>query len=369
MKIAIITFHNTSNFGATLQCAALSHCLKNRCHNVKVINYLPQYILDKKSVFKEFRRIRTSGNKVKAMIKGIAYVFHYKEIKTRDKKFEDFISAHLDLTGVYHSFESLQTKPPKADVYICGSDQIWNPYLTGNMLDQAFFLQFTDGRKAAYGASIGEMDVDEYAGDLQKFTKSFSAISVREASSAAKLWGILHRNIDIVLDCTLLLNKDDYAVMEMPVKKSERPYLLLYNIQNSSESIAIAKELAEERQLAILDISPNPFVRVKGSEKHIDLGPGEFLTYVKNADCVVTNSFHGTVFSILYEKSFFTIPHKTRSGRTVDLLKSLNLEQRVVNNPESLPNEEVDYTCVSEALRILRINSFQYIDRVLSQNS
>ena len=369
MKVAIITFHNTSNFGATLQCCALSHYMRMQGHNVEIINYLPQYVLDKKSVYKELRKVGESGNKARALIKGIAYLSYSGLLKRRDDKFEAFIQRNLTLTKRYGDYDSLLNDPPVADYYICGSDQIWNPVLTGKKLDKAFFLQFAQGPGAAYGASIGELDVEAYTPELRALTDSLSGISVREQSAAERLKIALGKNVEVVLDCTLLLNKDDYRSMEENVVTGSKPYLLLYNIQNSADSIALAKKVAGERGLAIVDMSPNPFAKVDGAKKIIDAGPGEFLSYIRHADHVVTNSFHGTVFSIIYGKPFFTIPHKTRSDRTADLLKSLHLEERLVTDPNRVKDCEIDYKKVYAELSELRSRSFGYLDKILIQNS
>lgn len=368
MKVAIITFHNTSNFGATLQCCALSRYMKMQGYNVEIINYLPQYVLDKKSVYKELKKVGESGNKARALIKGIAYLSYSGILKRRDDKFEVFIQRNLTLTKRYGDYDSLLQDPPVADYYICGSDQIWNPVLTGKKLDKAFFLQFAQGLRAAYGASIGELDVDMYARELIALTDSFIGISVRERSAAERLKNALGKNVEVVLDCTLLLSKDDYQSMEEDVVTGSKPYLLLYNIQNSADSIALAKKIAGERGLVIVDMSPNPFAKVDGAKKIIDAGPGEFLSYIRRADYVVTNSFHGTVFSIIYGKPFFTIPHKTRSDRTADLLRSLHLEERLVIDPNRVEDCEIDYKKVYATLSELRTKSFGYLDKILVQN-
>ena len=366
MKVANITFHDTSNFGATLQCAALSCYLRKCGHDVLVINYLPQYVLDKKSIYKQLRKVGESGNKIKAFVKGSAYLLYSGKLKNRNKRFEDFIHKNLVLSAPYHTFEELKSNPPRADIYVCGSDQIWNPALTGKAFDKAFFLQFANNIRASYGASIGELDVKSYAEELKELTKLYSGISVREKSSADQLKEVLKRDIEVVLDCTLLLDKEDYADMETPIEINERPYLILYNIQNSAQSVYIAKKIAKERNLSIVDLSPNPFVRVEGAKKLIDIGPGEFLSYIKSSEFIVTNSFHGTVFSIIYQKQFLTIPHKTRSNRTLDLLKLLDLENRIIDNTGSVRDEIINYETVSAVLAEQRKSSIRFLDKILS---
>ena len=320
MKISIITFHNTSNFGATLQCVAFSKYLESLGHEVVIVNYLPEYVRNKISSKKELKNISKSKNKIKAIIKGLAYFSYSHKINRRNKCFDSFISENLNLSIEYNSYEELANNSPKADIYICGSDQIWNPSLTGNVFDKAFFLQYADGSKNAYGVSIGELNVSTNAEELRKLVEGYRNISVREKSVAPLLSSAINKPVDVVLDCTLLLNKSVYSDLEHSLSIFDEPYVLVYNVQNSNLAADLAKKISENKKLKIIDISPNPFFHIRGSKKHIDIGPGEFLFLIHNASCVVTNSFHGTVFSIIYEKEFYSFAHSKRSGRVKDLL-------------------------------------------------
>ena len=365
MKISIITFHNTSNFGATLQCTALFKYLKNSGHDVEIVNYLPDYIRNKKSATKELKNAYKAKNKVKAITKGLAYLAHYGELKHRDDCFESFLSKNISLTQVYSTTEQIVRNPPQADLYICGSDQIWNPALTGGKPDEAFFLCYAKDNKVSYGASMGEFDVEGNAEVLKKLTKDFKMVSLREKYMADRLTQVIGMPVKTVLDCTLLLDDTDYAQYEEPVDEISSPYLLYYNMQKSSLADDMAKRIAEALSLDVVDISPNPFLRIKGSKKLIDIGPGEFLTLFKNAQYVVTNSFHGTAFSILYKKQFVCTLHSTRGGRVLDLLTSLGLSNRIIKNTNEVFSEIIDYESVYSTLRALRTESYTYLQKAL----
>ena len=366
MNISIITFHNTSNFGATLQCLALYNYLTAHNQNVEIINYLPPYVLEKKKADKELKKIAGSDNKVKALIKGLAYLAYANKIKRRDLCFEEFINQYLKLSRVFPDYSSLMDNPPKADLYICGSDQIWNPALTGSTLDKAFFLCFTDGIKVSYGASMGEYDIETNAGELRKLINDFQMLSVRENSTAERLSRAIEKPVKTVLDCTLLLDKEDYYQYEKPVSAATNPYLLYYSMQKSALADEEAKRVANDKGLKIIDISPNPLRKIKGSKKMLDIGPGEFLTLIKNAHFVVTNSFHGTVFSILYRKQFLCTLHSTRSGRVVDLLTSLDLTDRIVKDSRDNNIKEINYDTVYTSLQPLRSESYSYLNKVMA---
>lgn len=366
MKISTITFHNTSNFGATLQCLALYKYLTDHNCDVEVINYLPSYVRAKKSASKEIRKVSHSNNKMKAVIKGLAYLAHTSKLSRREHHFENFINCHLKLSRLYVEYSDLRENPPKSDFYICGSDQIWNPALTGGELDKAFFLCFTNGKKASYGASMGEYIIETNAEELKKLTADYDYISVREESTAIRLSDAIKKPVETVLDCTLLIDKEDYFQYEESVSKLDKPYLLFYNMQKTTLSVDLARKISQDKGLEIIDISPNPLLKIKGSKKMIDIGPGEFLTLFKNANYVVTNSFHGTVFSILYKKQFVCTLHSTRGGRVYDLLTSLGLEDRIISDVCERNLNDINYETVYSALQELRINSCNYLQKCLN---
>ena len=367
MKIYIITFHDTFNFGATLQCCALSCYLNANNHNVEVINYIPKYIQNKKSALKEFNSMKNRHGltgKIKAFLRGIYYYAHINTIKRRDLRYKVFLNKNIQITDFVSSISDLDSFK-ETDLYICGSDQIWNPVLTGGDFDRAFFLEFAKGRKVAYGVSTGEADLASNGDELRKLTSDFEYISVREKKTAEELSSILNRNVEVVLDPTLLLDAQDYAGMEMPLDE-KGPYLLFYNVSPAPLATSTALKIANEKGFRIIDISPSPFVRVPGAKKVDDIGPGEFLSYIKNAECVVTNSFHGTVFSIIYRKSFYSIPHKKRSGRVVDLLELTGLSERLITDSDSVSYKSLDYVSAYESLNEARKKSIDFLQKCLT---
>lgn len=340
MKVVIITFHNAFNYGATLQCAALAEKLRDRGFEVSVIDYLPEYVENKKSIFRYLKDVKKAKNKLKALGKGVAYVRYANEVRRRNNAFDRFVQKHMSLTRKYSDVKELVSNPPSADTYICGSDQVWNRAITDNRFDKAFFLTFVkSGKKIAYAVSLGETKPSEVKEELSDLTEGFRFISVREEDMAKELGTYLSRDVSTVVDPTLLLREADYRAFEEPVDLSSEKYVLVYNVQNSDISLKTAETIAKKKGLEIIDISPNPFVKIKRSRKKISYGPGEFLTLIKHAEYIVTNSFHGTVFSIIYKKQFFTIPHKKRSGRMVNLLELLDLKSRIV---ESMPFDGID---------------------------
>ena len=353
MRIAIVTFHNAFNYGATLQCVALSYMLSKEGMEVSVIDYLPKYVEDKKSVFRYLKSIKNSNNKIKGLAKGVAYLRFAGDIQKRNSAFDDFVRQNVKLTETYVTWKDLEMNPPAADAYICGSDQVWNKVITNNCFDRAFFLQFVkSGLRIAYAVSLGETSPSGNKDELLTLTRGFDFISVREENVAKELRKVLSRDVATGIDPTLFLEEADYSIFEKPVDFAQIRYLLLYNIQNSALSISLAEKIAREKNLSIIDISPNPFQKVKGSIKKIYVGPGEFLTLVKNAEFIVTNSFHGMAFSLIYKKQFYTVPHKKRPERMISLLRLSGLESRIINSSnDELSYSLIDYDNVSEKIR------------------
>ena len=366
MRIAVITFHNTMNFGASLQCAALSRYLSSIGGQVEVIDYLPYYVMDKKSSLKELKKARS----VRGFVKGVAYLYAFCSIKAKDEKISEFLNENVTLTRTYHSFDELRSDPPIADVYVCGSDQVWNPNLTGDSFDESFFLRFVnhDAKKVAYGVSVGELNIEDVSDELKIITEDFDHISVRESSVCQRLSSVLEKDVSVVLDPTLLLEKAEYAAMERSCDTTPGKYLLLYTVQNSDTAVKTAKRIAAEKGLYLVDISPNPFQRIPSAKKILDIGPGEYLTLIKNSEHVVTNSFHGTVFSIVYEKDFNSVLHATRGERIRDLLRSLDLSDRIMINSDEINTSEIKYGRVKEKLSALREYSNRFIQESILSN-
>lgn len=365
MKIDIITFHDTANNGATLQCCALSRYLEKHGAYVEVIDYMPLYVCKRKRIFKSIEPEKGVKHTLRTIKNNIITAAYSSRIKKRNRRFDEFIHNNIRLTRRYENEKDLFQDPPEADLYICGSDQIWNPVLTGGELDNSFFLRFAKGRKSSYGVSVGEVDVGEYKDEYLKLTADLDAISVRERSSARELSKVLGKTVEVVADCTLLLDETDYSLMERSDIKIDEPYLLLYNIQHSLTTIAIARREAEKRGLIIVDISPKPFKRVTGAIHLFDIGPAEFLSLFRGASFVVTNSFHGCTFSVIYKKQFVTVPHTVRFARMVDLMETLDIRDRIAYDSAYEVSGEIDYKRVYDNLNDFRADSYAYIDSIL----
>lgn len=332
MKTCTITLHCTDNAGSTLQTYALQQFLiKNGIDN-EVIDYRPDYLLK-------------YGNPIKRVIKEIVFHRECKSQKIKNYKFEK--TNIIETKKVYKNYDELVLDPPIADVYITGSDQIWNmSYSCGK--DEAYYLNFVpDGRKKiSYAASIGKDYIPENEIiKMSDFILNFNAISVREESSAMQLQRSVKQKIDCVCDPVLLLDVNDYRKIET-IRLDEK-YILVYLVQPS--------ELLDSLVARIKNIYKCKVVLIYGVRKncecdiHIrDLSPDEFLGYIDKAEFVIASSFHAMMFSHIYKKNFAIVLPYSNQARLKHFLELSGLSERIVNNFEQIKslNPIINYKAV-----------------------
>lgn len=343
MKIKTITCHKVNNHGANLQAYALMHYLEKLGNDVEIIDYCPEY-------FKHFRPLLCTTEKYASnFILKFAYIIvkfpsrlidylKYKRSK-RKENFENFRAKYYKLTNIYESFEDLKNNPPQADIYIAGSDQIWNTMMN-NGKDPSFYLAFVpNGKiKASYAASFS---VSEIPKELKNVTKSYienlDFVSVREKSALDILNDLGISNSQAVLDPVFLLDKDEWLKLESDINFDEK-YILVYDFEGSQSVKFYAQKFAQDHNLKIYSLYDNDYC----DKSFEDYGPDVFLTLIKNATFIVSNSFHATAFSIIYEKEFAVIKREEAiNSRMVDLLSSLGLENRIVGSYHNF--DRIDY--------------------------
>lgn len=315
-KIGILTFHCSNNYGAVLQAYALRTVLQELYPNkeVNVINYRCKGTITPTS----FNAIKHKKGFVRALL-------HYRQIQKMNNKFDDFRRKRLNLTSEYFNHKSLAKDIDKYDTIVSGSDQVWN--LKWSDGDSVYFQTFhnQDEKKVSYAASFGFTDLDTPKVDLyKKYLEHFKKISVREESAKSIVEDRLGLKACCNLDPTLLLDKSVWNQIAVDPKIKEK-YILVYMVPKQFSIINKAIELRKKTGLPIVVISKNlrPVnVRHKG-----DSSPDEFVGWFKNAEYIVTNSFHGTAFSCIYKKNLW-IDLKTERGfntRSESLLRLCNL--------------------------------------------
>lgn len=369
MKVALITILDNTNYGTYLQALATGMAIRSFGHEIELVHYTrksmtpkgsSRQILKDRGVLRWFKRcvLKRKGRK-------LSYELRDKDI--------DFLSSYLSITREYVGFEQLKNDPPKADVYLTGSDQVWNSYYNHG-IDRSFYLDFVPNgaTKISYAASVGMPDfptneVDEVIGLLKKY----NAITVREIAAKVLLakFGIAS---EVVLDPTLLLDKVEWTniARRYPYTESE-PYLLTYSVEYGNENSIIkhyAKQIAKRDGLKIYHITYGGTPTDNYYDKVFSHAtPDQFLNLMLHASFVVVSSFHGTAFSVNFNKPFITVQPKRFNSRIENLLNITGLQSRIVTdcNCDVETLGKIDYSIVNKILNEERLKSMRKLSEMI----
>ncbi|MEA4871383.1 MAG: polysaccharide pyruvyl transferase family protein [Synergistaceae bacterium] len=376
MKIRILTFHCAKNYGAVTQAYALKTVLKRYTDDVAFINYRPLFITNRAMLEKpnnpsiKYFIIET----IRKIVGVIRY--HFWGYKEKIQKYVLFEKEYL-LDPNQPSFTKKEQINAEGTNYIfLGSDQIWNNKITFE--DTAFFGDFSKGPNAkliSYAASIGLDDPGEDTSlFISKNINSIDKISVRESSAEKFIAALTSKRIENVLDPTLLLDTQEWS--KLAVLPQYNKYLLFYNMGNRELAECVAKEVAKIKGLEIVEISSGgKSIRKVYSHQYLgNVGPREFIGVIQNADFVVTSSFHGTAFSLIFNKQFYAIPNPPVTSRMEDLLSKISIENRLISSLEELAKRDIskdpiDYSEVNKSLELERQKSINFIENSLGVNN
>lgn len=366
MRIKTITCHDVYNSGASLQAYALMKYLQNNGHEVEIIDYKPDYLSN------HYKLSAVCNPKYEKNLI-LKYVYLALKLPQRilalrsKRKYDDFRNNYLNITKKrYYSNEELKSMVPEADVYICGSDQIWNSKFQ-NGKDSAFYLDFVpEGKtRASYAASFAIEEIDK---ELKEITKKridkLDYIGVREISALNILENLgIDKGIQ-VMDPVFLLSKKEWNNMTYEVDKKES-YIFVYDFDGNILIKEISMKIAKENNLKIY----TPY-KCDYSDKVItNMGPIDFISYIKNAEFIISNSFHGTAFSIIFEKQFVVANRKEAiNTRMTDLLSILKIENRLISEDYNFSNiiKKINYDEVNKYVNNRLEISKMYLEKVIS---
>lgn len=339
-KIGILTFHKSINYGSVLQAWALQDFLMGKGYDVEIIDYEPEMYHTLYDVF--VKGLRWAD--IKENIKRIPIM---GSIKKQSLFFASFRKRYLKMSMLEYKYDSDFTSLSKLyDCIICGSDQIWN--VRACDCDAIFFLpNVCDLKKIAYSVSINDTNYSEerYKDTLKEWIESFEQISVREITGKEKLEAYLNntKNISVALDPTLLHEKKDFRKIASK-RIIKKPYIFMYYAWYNSQIADIGKVLSEKLNLPIYTC-----LMKKDSKKIYELyrngiksvldktSPEDFLSLIMNSEFVITDSFHGTAFSIISEKSFICVNYINENGvlkndeRIINIISQLGLNDRYIS--------------------------------------
>lgn len=367
MRAGLITFHFAHHYGAQLQAYATMRAVHSLGVECQIIDYRLPHTVGTNRVFKGGRSLRDlAANGHTAL--------HYPAFQRRFRRFEDFVAREMDLTPRrYASAQELAADPPECDVFLAGSDQIWNPYIFQDKhFDPAFLLSFAgEKRRIAYAPSLGVPELpEEKAAQLKEYLEPFSALSVREKRGQALLRQAAGREARVVLDPTLLLTGEAWGELAAP-PKGKGEYILCYFVSAPGETVPYAQELSRRTGLPIVQLA-GARRKIPGAKELVfDAGPREFLGLFQHAAYVVTNSFHGAVFSLQFRRPFFTSmsPRERREptwSRIYSLLSRLGCPGRIIGLEETAAiDAPMDYDAIGEKLAEARADSLAYLKAAL----
>ncbi|WP_051160121.1 polysaccharide pyruvyl transferase family protein, partial [Cyclobacterium qasimii] len=321
MKIGIITYQRSHNYGAVLQAYALLSTLKKNGHDVEIVDYWPHY----RDGMYDNLKYKFLPNDISVIDKTKTIVtdfLSYERRIRRSKKFENFIKSRLKLTG--DTIKNGVDIVDKFDLIIYGSDQIWryNNYNLFKGFDPVYWGKFPINcpKKITYAASMGVMDIDDSKLTFVKENLSnFDNISVRESSLKDLIQPLTDKKIDQVLDPVFLLSKNEWNELTFK-SKINRKYVLFYNLLSSKEGTLMADTIALKLGCKVIEISGNIQPLKYSNRFQQTTGPKEYVNLFKNAEFIVSTSFHGVAFSIVFDKQFYALGMGKNSSRVQSLL-------------------------------------------------
>ncbi len=368
-KIGIITFHNSYNCGSMLESYAIQTIVNKIDSNAEIINFSNSGQRKLYSVFCE-------NNSLKNIVKNILLFPHRTRIKNNNSKYEEFKKNFMILSKEYSHINELSDDEYK--IVIAGSDQIWN--ITIEDGDDAYFLPWVNkAKKVAYSPSFGAKNIINYASNPEKYRdmiNSFDALSIREKNGSKWLKELCNKDVDVLLDPTLLLEKKDYEKLEYKNLQLKHKYLFFYSPSFDRNICKFVKKIADKYSLKVITWSAKSYylkmIKSFGFELAEFENPSMYLALIKNAELVLTTSYHGTIFSTIYRKKFIVIKNGGMYGeddRVKTLLEQLKMENRLMPyeyNPNYNYLNDVDYSNFDKYLPILKKKSIDFLKKSLS---
>jgi hypothetical protein len=367
MKISLITTHNANNYGAILQTFATQEVLK-QYGTVTIINYENKHL----SISLNLVRFLPTVHGLLGVAKDIFRLLpRYRVLK----RFQDFFDEYFILSSLVKK-DHIESLSESYDVYVAGSDQIWNPACVSKLrkIDSVYFLGFVPNEKIkiSYASSMGGYKYSESeAVAVKELLSGFDSISVREKDTKNYLENILGRRVEHVLDPTLLLSKEQW-LNSLGIQRESEPerYILFYCVPKLQGIREIAKYYREKLGIKLIALDQGLSSGVK-VDKHIrDAGPREFIALFENAEFIITDSFHGTCFSINFGKPFVVYTEGMHSNRIKSILEITGLKHRLLNSAENTDclDDLIGDKGLKEGLvklADLRKNSLEFFDQAL----
>ena len=353
MKIGILTFHRAHNYGAVLQCYALQEVLKGMGHDVQVIDYRQPFL---EKAYTPFILRNCVGNFVHVKKEAYRYLRGVPERRRRQQFFEHFTTNRLHLTAPCDA----SSIPQDFDVYLIGSDQLWNPICLGKKLDPVYLGEFKrpEGSTLLGYAISTPLGAFDNMGDkqLMNVVKSFHALSMREETTAKVIGCLTGITPQVCCDPTLLTDASLWNAVTND-KFKNRKYVLVYEVRWPRGD----HDLLQRKAAAIASRLGCEVVTIGLGQYPVE----DFVSLFKYASHVVTSSFHGTVFSLIFNRPFYSVKLKDGfDGRYENLLAALDADSQCVDMDFEPTPALVDYIKINAALKNYRAKSLTFLKQI-----
>ena len=364
MKTITITFHHTTNYGATFQTYALHSYIRSLGHENQVVETSAISSYYNKCEDINFRSFLIC-----------AYINFFKFIRRKAglkliNDFKRFKNENINFTKCYNSYAELKNDDIDADCLITGSDQVWNMHTTPEYV-KARFLDFgrEDATRFSYAASIRVMDYSEKQKEYVKNQLSkFKGISVREESANNYLKGFINKQIETIIDPVFLKSRGEWESISSPARLQKEKDILCYQVVNNDRMQEVVNELSRRTGCKVISICCDSIKWIKSDYTFFDVSPQELLGFYKNAEMVVTTSFHGTALSLIYNKPVYSLIKGYSANRIVDLMNMCGLDDFVIDKDSEIPNlDTINWNEVNLLLENKIKEAKDFLNRMLNE--
>jgi polysaccharide pyruvyl transferase WcaK-like protein len=367
MKISVITLHHVTNFGSMLQTYAMQTHLKSMGYEVEFVDFVPKGLTFHRAIF-------PANNYSSFMKKTVRFIPAIVCNAIQFAIVNSFIKTYIHVTPKrYSCYADIVHDVPVADIYLSGSDQVWNTQNSNPKDDlQAYYLNFApEGcKRVAYAGSFGKTNFSsQEACEIAEYLKKYTAISVREDSGLATL-----RELDVpngvhVLDPTFLLEPQDWLELIKHKKVPKLGYVFVYNLNRNKTINRYAQIIAKEKKLRIINFA-DTFEFIPNAQNRLINTALDFVNHIANADYVITDSFHGTSFSLIFSRQFVCVSPPKYSTRLGSILNKVGLENRMFFGDTidmSIALTSVNYDWVSSVLKKEKEKSKSFLQSALME--
>lgn len=368
-----MTWLHNGNYGTLLQAYGLQRYLRNQGYDVNNIDFSPSVKEKVKNLVKNKNSLSLFKEKWEAYL--TKKKADQSKLNVRNKRFDEFLKKNFNLTEAFYNPESLTDLKNRFDLYICGSDQIWSPML----LNPSYYFDYLDSshRKASYACSFGVNKIPDNKKDkIKNLLNSFEEISVRENQGAEIVKDLLKREVPVLVDPTLLLCEDEWNTLieNKPLVKDK--YIFAYFLTYNKDYFEKAEKIAKEKNCKLVVVPSCKESYSINGEIIQDAGPEEWVNLVANSEMVVTDSFHGCVFSLIYKRQFMVFKRfsdnssKSQNSRVYTLLNEYNLENHLIEADTDISGISItssDYERIHEKISLNAQKSEEWLEKLINK--